>query len=377
MMYSKHFHRLALLAELMVVTLPWVPAQGARADKRDTLFLTQGKIRHMKTTEITLAANGKDINFWKSKTMFEIGSVKPPKMVNIIYATIHKKRIAVLIQVRPDSSDATAPGTQLVDSPVPRDTADRILKAIGPIAVLTSDDEQTILTRLNVRFESASGTLTKASIESPFRAVVVVQTSPTMPAQTFVVDVFTALEEGLAPNRKVNVHYVSAGGVWVATEIRQEEGRKERILTPEEGESHGAVASSNTPEKDERHGAMASSTPGHEHRREKIPDDTTSSLTHKKTWTLVGCVKKSDGNEYNLITGEGGTWEITSYTIDLAPHVGRMVIIKGVISNTMMHEEEDVKEGGKDEAKGHEKKTKEHGGMTVTNVKVVSDSCKK
>ena len=103
----------------------------------------------------------------------------------------------------------------------------------------------------------------------------------------------------------------------------------------------------------------------------------TKETTHKKTRTLTGCLQKGDdAKEFNLTTGKGGTWEIKSDSVDLAPHVGHTVTVTGVVSNAAMH---GVKEDAKAEAKEHgmDKNSTEHGHLTVTHVKMVSDSCKK
>jgi hypothetical protein len=103
----------------------------------------------------------------------------------------------------------------------------------------------------------------------------------------------------------------------------------------------------------------------------------TKETTHKKTRTLTGCLQKGDdAKEFNLTTGKGGTWELKSDSVDLAPHIGHTVKVTGVVSNAAMH---GVKEDAKAEAKEHgiDKNSTEHGHMTVTNVKMVSDSCKK
>src|SRR5258708_7590956 len=105
--------------------------------------------------------------------------------------------------------------------------------------------------------------------------------------------------------------------------------------------------------------------------------DKDKKTTHKKTRTLTGCLAKSDdANEYNLTTGKGGTWEVKSDSVDLAPHVGHTVTVTGVVSNAAMH---GMKEDAKDEAKEHGmgKHSTEHGHITVTNVTMVSDTCKK
>jgi len=100
-------------------------------------------------------------------------------------------------------------------------------------------------------------------------------------------------------------------------------------------------------------------------------------MTHKKTRTLSGCLQKADdGNEYKLTTAKGGTWEIKSDSVKLADHVGHSVTVDGVVSNAKMH---GMKEDIKSEAKEHgvDKDSTEHGHMSVTNLTMVSDSCKK
>jgi hypothetical protein len=99
--------------------------------------------------------------------------------------------------------------------------------------------------------------------------------------------------------------------------------------------------------------------------------------THKKTRTLSGCLQTGDSaNEYKLTTAKGGTWELHSDTLKLGDHVGHKVTIAGVVSNAKMH---GMKEDAKAEAKEHgmDKDSTEHGHMTVTYLKMVSDSCSK
>ena len=101
----------------------------------------------------------------------------------------------------------------------------------------------------------------------------------------------------------------------------------------------------------------------------------TTKTTHKKARTLTGCLQKGDdANEYQLTTAKGGTWEVKSDSVKLAPHVGHTMTITGVVSNATLH---GVKEDVKSEAKEHgvDKDSTEHGHMTVTNAKMVSDSC--
>jgi len=103
----------------------------------------------------------------------------------------------------------------------------------------------------------------------------------------------------------------------------------------------------------------------------------TTKTTHKKTRTLSGCLQKGDDtNEYRLTTAKGATWEIKSDSLKLGDHVGHTVTLTGVVSNAKMH---GMKEDAKAEAKEHgvDKDSTEHGHMTVTNLTMVSDTCKK
>ena len=103
----------------------------------------------------------------------------------------------------------------------------------------------------------------------------------------------------------------------------------------------------------------------------------TTKTTHKKTRTLSGCLQNGDdANEYKLTTAKGGTWEIKSDSLKLGDHVGHTVTITGVVSNAAMH---GVKEDVKTEAKEHGmgKNSTEHGHLTVTNLTMASETCKK
>jgi hypothetical protein len=106
------------------------------------------------------------------------------------------------------------------------------------------------------------------------------------------------------------------------------------------------------------------------------PQDTTKT-THHKTRTVEGCLQKGDsGHEYLLTTANGSTWEIKSDRVKLGNHVGHSVSITGVVSNATLH---GVKEDAKDEAKEHgvDKVSAEHGHMTVTHLRMVSEGCSK
>lgn len=91
---------------------------------------------------------------------------------------------------------------------------------------------------------------------------------------------------------------------------------------------------------------------------------------------VTGCLSKGDTANQFLLTGsDGSTWELKSSKVALADHVGHTVTATGVVSNATMHNmKEDAKEVAKDS--GMTKGDAEHGHLTVTEVKMVSDSCK-
>ena len=99
--------------------------------------------------------------------------------------------------------------------------------------------------------------------------------------------------------------------------------------------------------------------------------------THKNTRTLTGCLQKGEeANEYNFAAKNGGAWEIKSDTVNLGEHVGHTVTITGVVSHAKIH---GMKEDVKEEAREHgvDKNSAERGHITVTDLKMVSDSCQK
>jgi hypothetical protein len=92
---------------------------------------------------------------------------------------------------------------------------------------------------------------------------------------------------------------------------------------------------------------------------------------------VTGCLSQGDSaKEFRLTGNDGSTWEVRSSRVSLGKHVGHTVTVTGVVSHTKMH---NMKEDAKDVAKdtGAKKSNSEHGHLTVTNVKMVSDSCGK
>jgi hypothetical protein len=93
--------------------------------------------------------------------------------------------------------------------------------------------------------------------------------------------------------------------------------------------------------------------------------------------TIMGCLSQGDNaKEFLLTADDGSTWEVRSSRIALADHVGHTIGATGVVSNAKMHNlKEDAKEAAHDS--GVKKSTSEHGHMKITDVQMVSDSCKK
>src|SRR6266849_332125 len=85
--------------------------------------------------------------------------------------------------------------------------------------------------------------------------------------------------------------------------------------------------------------------------------------------------KGDSAKEFLLTANDGSTWEVRSSKVPLAAHVGHTITATGVVSHAKMHNmKEDVKEADKDS--GMKKSDTEHGHMKITDVKMVSDSCK-
>ena len=106
-----------------------------------------------------------------------------------------------------------------------------------------------------------------------------------------------------------------------------------------------------------------------------LAQDEAKKTTHQKVRALTGCLEKTkDAHEYQLTTKDGATWEIESDAVKMASHVGHTVTVTGVVSNATLH---GLKEDAKTEAREHgiDKNSTEHGHMTVTGLKMVSENC--
>jgi hypothetical protein len=91
---------------------------------------------------------------------------------------------------------------------------------------------------------------------------------------------------------------------------------------------------------------------------------------------VTGCLSQGDNAKEFVLTGnDGSTWEVQSSKVALAEHVGHTVTATGVVSNPTAHNmKEDAKDAANDS--GMTKTNSEHGHLTVTQVKMVSESCK-
>lgn len=94
------------------------------------------------------------------------------------------------------------------------------------------------------------------------------------------------------------------------------------------------------------------------------------------TRTITGCLAQGDSaKEFKLTAEDGSTWEVKSSNVSLAEHVGHTVTATGVVSNATAH---NMKEDTKDMAHdtGMKKDNREHGHLKITDVQMVSESCK-
>ena len=106
-------------------------------------------------------------------------------------------------------------------------------------------------------------------------------------------------------------------------------------------------------------------------------DSAGDSKSKSGTRTITGCLSKGDSAKEFLLTGkDGSTWEVRSDAVPLTDHVGHTVEAIGVVKSATAHNlKEDAKGAASD---AHMKKeSAEHGHMTITDVKMVSDSCQK
>ena len=89
-----------------------------------------------------------------------------------------------------------------------------------------------------------------------------------------------------------------------------------------------------------------------------------------KVREMTGCLQK-EGDDYELMAENGSTWELKGDRVNLADHVGHTIRVTGTVNHEKMH---DAKEKAKDKTQDN---PREHGHLTVTDVRMVSRSCTK
>ena len=92
----------------------------------------------------------------------------------------------------------------------------------------------------------------------------------------------------------------------------------------------------------------------------------------EKSQTVTGCLQKGDeAGEFSLKGEDGKTWGLRSTSVKLDQHIGHQVTVTG--STTHETKAEEKKEGQVENAASKA----EYADLTVTNLKMVSDSCNK
>jgi hypothetical protein len=92
----------------------------------------------------------------------------------------------------------------------------------------------------------------------------------------------------------------------------------------------------------------------------------------KSTHTVTGCLQKgAEAGEFSITGEDGKTWGLRSTSVKLDEHLGHKVTVTG--STTHETKAEEKKEGQVENAGS---KT-EYADLTVTSLKMVSDSCSK
>ena len=106
-------------------------------------------------------------------------------------------------------------------------------------------------------------------------------------------------------------------------------------------------------------------------------DTTSQSKSKADVRTITGCLSKGDGaDEFMLAGSDGSSWEVRSSRVSLTGHVGHTITATGVVSNATLHNlKEDAKSAAADS--GMKKADSEQGHLTITEVKMVSDSCQR
>ena len=105
-------------------------------------------------------------------------------------------------------------------------------------------------------------------------------------------------------------------------------------------------------------------------------DSDTDARSKGEVRSITGCVTKGPGaNEFLLTASDGSSWEVhNNNAVDLTSHLGHTIKVKGVVSNTKMHNMKEDAKGAATDA-GMKKHSAEHGHLKVADVSMVSESC--
>jgi len=92
----------------------------------------------------------------------------------------------------------------------------------------------------------------------------------------------------------------------------------------------------------------------------------------EKSQTVTGCLQKGDeAGEFSIKGEDGKTWGLRSTSVKLDQHIGHQVTVTG--STTHETKAEEKKEGQVENAGSK----MEYADLTVTSLKMVSESCSK
>jgi len=92
----------------------------------------------------------------------------------------------------------------------------------------------------------------------------------------------------------------------------------------------------------------------------------------EKSQTVTGCLQKGDeAGEFSIKGEDGKTWGLRSTSVKLDQHIGHQVTVTG--STTHEAKAEEKKEGQVENAGSK----MEYADLTVTSLKMVSESCSK
>ena len=120
--------------------------------------------------------------------------------------------------------------------------------------------------------------------------------------------------------------------------------------------------------------SLAQGTPMQENQSATTqPNQEHKTATHTKS--VTGCLQKGDeAGEFSITGADGKTWGLHSKTVKLEKHVGHQVTVTGTPHRESKAEEKSEENKGQME-KASEKA--EYGDLTVTGLKMVSDTCTK